>query len=336
MMGSVPQVIEIASPTQRAFRPLRCVLIALGLAAPVLLIIMLVAIIAQAVRATTGLSPTVMGIGGGVLGGLLLLLFTKVWKGTGKGKVAQLIAGSQDLPAEERAQLILSDGHVRRLHPVDVLSSLISAGMTNTVLLQGKARELNRTPLEAPFEPVPVNESAPAFADLRSLADDRDAAPASGRAALLPPRWRRRLALGAGWFGLFFLVFNFVPSVVVAWRSWRLTPEVMLWSVLLILCFVGIGGVGAWRSTEQWLLVPGGLVRRLARGRSSTWMLQLFTPSSSILLLKDTEANNRVVAVADAHQSASVEVTVAEAELLLRVWLSPMPPPSIERLSDLR
>jgi hypothetical protein len=107
------------------------------------------------------------------------------------------------------------------------------------------------------------------------------------------------------------------------------------WAVLL-----GIGLYSFTRRTE-WLAVPGGLVvRRGARFRSQ-WDLHLFDRRKAVLLLIAPPAagayqRSWLLIVADEHTCKSRFGAQAEVEGAARAWLSPLPPPSVAQLSDLR
>jgi hypothetical protein len=143
------------------------------------------------------------------------------------------------------------------------------------------------------------------------------------------------VTLGAGWLAIGAFSLSLVIASIKAWEVGKPTMEQMWWLVFLLLMLWGVGGTGAWRFNNQWLLVPGGIVRRSAKSRSSQWKVHLFTRRNAVLLITESRRSNRQICVADATESATTNVTVAEAQLLLRAWLSPLPPPTADQLSDL-
>jgi len=108
-----------------------------------------------------------------------------------------------------------------------------------------------------------------------------------------------------------------------------------MWTFYLILGVVGWGGRGAWRSRQQWLLVPGGLASHRARFRRRDWELHLFQRESSVLIVRNQWRHFWWVYVADRQTVQMAGMTPREAVMLLRAWLSPLPTPPLERLSDL-
>lgn len=90
----------------------------------------------------------------------------------------------------------------------------------------------------------------------------------------------------------------------------------------------------AWlRAGEEWLAVPGGLLVRKSARRE--WKLHLYTPGESLLCLMREETGAWNAIIADTVQCNDARMTGAEAHFLLRAWTSPIPPPPLERLSDL-
>jgi hypothetical protein len=241
------------------------------------------------------------------------------------------------IPDRFRALLLSQQDYSDR--EMQVTSALGRDGVGNVVALLGKSRDIGKSPIEVPFEPLPLDESSPAFQSLASMqasgARSQNAHERSPGPLGLPLAWRRRLRLGAGWVVIACFAFNLVIASIKAWQIGKPTMEQMWWLGFFILMLWGVGGFGAWRSTDQWLLVPGGVVRRSAKSRSSEWKLHLFTRAQAFLLITEGRRRNCQVCVADMQESATATLTIAEAELLLRTWLSPLPPPSAEQLTDL-
>ena len=127
-------------------------------------------------------------------------------------------------------------------------------------------------------------------------------------------------------------------AAVGGWESYRaghITFNAVMWTVYLIVALVGLGGRGAWKSRQQWLLVPGGLASRRARFRRRDWELHLFQRESSVLIVSNPWRHLWWAYVAD-HQTVQMAgMTPRETVMLLRAWLSPLPSPPLEQLSDL-
>ena len=63
--------------------------------------------------------------------------------------------------------------------------------------------------------------------------------------------------------------------------------------------------------------------------------VHLFKRRSAILCAYQYQKHQWVVSAADAEAADTTLATDKEVDLLLRAWLSPVPPPAAEQLSDL-
>lgn len=209
------------------------------------------------------------------------------------------------------------------------------------VFHESKSAEL--FPLVVTFEPIPLDESAPAFCALEaaesfelSQAHSSDIVGESmPRARNAPSRLRRAVALGGGWFSVLSCGPLLLMGAVDSYRSGTLDWKLVLFGWVFVAGISGIGGAGAWRSRQQWLLVPGGIVVR-SPGRSGPgWRLHLFERRTGVLMVHQARGPLWMADVADGETHRRVGITEREANLLLRAWLSPLAPPPVERLSDL-
>jgi hypothetical protein len=117
--------------------------------------------------------------------------------------------------------------------------------------------------------------------------------------------------------------------------AWKLSFHFFFWTVLLLLSLLGVGGRGAWRMSQQWLLVPGGLVVRTSSFRRRGWKVHLFVRSRSALVAYRQMKLRWTICVADPEANQMTMITPTECHALLRAWLSPLEPPDPDRLSDL-
>ena len=83
-------------------------------------------------------------------------------------------------------------------------------------------------------------------------------------------------------------------------------------------------------------MVPAGIVLRKGKWLKRRWALHLFDRRESILLMYKLYRRQWVLVVADREACESVMGTKQELEAVLRAWLSPLAPPTLEQLSDLR
>jgi hypothetical protein len=131
-----------------------------------------------------------------------------------------------------------------------------------------------------------------------------------------------------------FFVIASILSVYWAIRDMLVgkVPELffMLWPTLAFL--IGLWLWRLWRP-EEWYIVPGAVVVRSSAWNSSKWQLHLLARADSVLVYwRDL----RLVAIADTRgRSFTRHATPVEAETAIRAWLSPLPPPKLEQLSDL-
>ncbi len=220
---------------------------------------------------------------------------------------------------------------------ISALRTLLSVGHQGLTLRIGKSEEARPIePLIWPIEPRPLDEA------YTSLLDDAtgaaDATRVHGKMTSLAHSdlarvIRRNVRRKGGWW----LILIFVPlwafNVLDALARWRITLPAVLWTAALVAAlFVGpIRG----RAAEQWFIVPGGMVRRKASPFQKRWSLHLFERSKSVLCAVRWFGQSWLILVQDGHETARRNATRDEVTLLLRAWLSPLPPPPVERLSDL-
>jgi len=211
-----------------------------------------------------------------------------------------------------------------------------------TVRSCDKSKRIDIAPIDHPIEPIPLDESAPAFVALRETSpgdgqeDGASPVEAPSAATDVERSLKRNWRFGGGWLSLVLLLAlsaMIVYDVLLFKRtSWYLVA-IVLWNACAMF---GLGGRGAWTSFNQWVLVPGGLVVRQPKRRShQQWNVRLFGRSTSVLLVRQNSRDVWQVWVADGEKEHTAYTTGAEAEMLLRFWLSPLTPPSAEQLSDL-
>jgi hypothetical protein len=187
-------------------------------------------------------------------------------------------------------------------------------------------------PLSVPIEPQPLNEATSAMIIDRS--QGTDAMPANPADAGLKRHIHPNVILRGGYAIMILFLIYWAMAALESWQQGRLKPALFAWTAgLLILLFLPInarliGGV-------QWLVVPGGVLVRRAGWREGGWKLRLFRPDRSVLCAARHRKRRWGVDISDAERCESTVATQAEVEFLLSAWLSPLPPPPLERLSDL-
>ncbi len=129
------------------------------------------------------------------------------------------------------------------------------------------------------------------------------------------------------------LGFEWVLALIKATAQRTVTWPLLAFSLaLLIMAWMPPN----WGFTRQWFVVPGAIVLRKFGWLQRRWNLQLFERCQSVVCVSHWSRNIWSATVADTRASFSRYLTRDEAEFLLRAWLSPLPPPAVERLADLR
>lgn len=226
-----------------------------------------------------------------------------------------------------------------------ILSEMLRNGRRpEVVVLEGPDRKWmpHCSPLAIQFEPIPLMETDEAFKLLQTslAAEDgsgvaehtRRIAPATGLDILYSTG--RILRLVAGPTGVLWMIM----LLAFVTRSGRglFTPSnyfQLAFSVLIVAIVL------RWilrMGTQQYFLLPSGLLSRRCGVFSRRWTRHLFAAGRSVLWLNCVgEGQGIEVFVADADMCDRFRLTPAEAEMLVRGWLSPLAPPELERLSDL-
>lgn len=199
-----------------------------------------------------------------------------------------------------------------------------------TFLVAAPGGEPALEPLAMPFEPQPLNELESTLL--------REGGVQKARGEAQPSFIRRNMILKGGWAIALVFGFNWFIALVDTLREGRLDGKsgwrLLWWSVFLAALLLIPVHAGRWN--EQWLLVPGGVVLRRSGWFRGGWDLYVFDRRRSVLLAGCLNGGRWGAFLADAEQNSMIIGTKREIELLLRGWLSPLAPPPLERLADLR
>jgi len=185
-------------------------------------------------------------------------------------------------------------------------------------------------PFVHPFEPIPLDECTPLLASLEEATSISITGNSTEGTKL-----RRAVRLAGGWVALAFPAMMTGYALVKAYRLGRVELLTVIWLFYFPVMILALSYRGAWSSRRQLLLVPGGLVSRTTRSIRRDWDLHLFERCSSVLIIDDQRDLRWELCVADRESRHLAMLTEREALMLLRAWLSPLPPPPVERLSDL-
>lgn len=187
---------------------------------------------------------------------------------------------------------------------------------------RSKAQVDPPAPLTVPFEPLLLDESASPLAELCGVAaPDRDV-------PRISPRWKR----AAVRFGLpLAVVLPQVVNAIVQVAVQRSPFIVWLWGAMLV-TMIG-AGLLLWTLSDQWLLIPGGVIIRKSLFGKVGRSLTRYTPGDAVLIIRPMPPGHQ----AEVWRGQSVRgsrATQLEVIALLAAWQSPIPPPDLERCSD--
>lgn len=189
-------------------------------------------------------------------------------------------------------------------------------------------------PLAVNFEPLLLDESDSSFCTLRSsigIHTITDRKHTKEQAAWIRKAKKSIQMRGGMWIVIVF-GFNFLIAAAEAYYKRRVTWQVVMWGSYLAMMFTS--PVRGWFSTKEWHLVPGGLLLRTARMIDTKSTLHVFDRRSAALILLELRRRVWVAGVADGQRDSFMTLTESEADMLLRAWLSPLPPPDISKLVD--
>lgn len=196
-------------------------------------------------------------------------------------------------------------------------------------------------PLTVAFEPRLLDETDEAFDELAQAATSGGAtvdgpveeSPTNHRDRVTLRRLQRSFKLQGSW-AIIIVLIQLINTGMDSWERGFVTwPFLVFFSTFLLLMFWSTRA-GSF-SKEQWLIVPGSLLLRGTANRGREVSLHLFDRRRSVLSLQQQQSGRWHVAVADAETSEGKIITDRERQLLLRAWLSPVPPPPVGELVDL-
>lgn len=211
----------------------------------------------------------------------------------------------------------------------ELARGLARAGLSGLTVRIGPANPKPITPLGQPFEARLLSQRDQGFAELAAAAD---AMAASGKQLPESPsdrRAARRRQVAFVFSAMMITAFYFLALQQV----WYGRFHVIALGASVGLALGAVGYVSnAFR--VRWLIVPGGVLLRRLRLRGPA-ALHVVSRRTGVLIAVGTGSSWQV-SVADAEACAVSGMTDKELEIVLRAWVSPLPPPAVETLSDLQ
>ncbi len=208
-----------------------------------------------------------------------------------------------------------------------VIPVMCDLGMTGHALrLCPEENQHHVVPMTVPFEAQPLNEADPNFSDIAGL--DHDADEDAGW-----KRIKRNVRIKGGWWVVAMFGFNVVIYSFESYRAGRITNNLILWSVLLLITLFGAGK--GFATLTSWFAVPGGVFISKGSWRGRPRRLLRFTRADSVLVVYKF---NRLQWVANVGRDANVlrvTLTAQEVQFLLQAWFSPLVPPDVEDVESL-
>jgi len=190
-------------------------------------------------------------------------------------------------------------------------------------------------PLTVPFEPVELDETHPALSGMVETLVSKDG-DAEG-AEIKKARWLGRafIRIGAPAIILLNVTIQAVVQSIVqigkqGFQLWFVAMWMAILGVTAAACFYGV-----WRTSAQWILIPGGVVVRRTFWKNVGTRLECYIPADSMLMLTPDNMGWNATFFRGVRAVQHRRLTRLEATALLAAWQSPIPPRPIENMSDL-
>lgn len=202
----------------------------------------------------------------------------------------------------------------------------------------GDKRKLNfevPPPLTVPFEPIELNETEPALSGMVEsfVSNDEDSEVAEVKKA----RWLGRMFVRVGAPAVMLLPVTINGAVQVitqtatqGFKLWFVAMWLGIFGVTLAACYYAV-----WRTSAQWLLIPGGVVIRRTFWKNVGTHIERFIPADTVLMLTPYNIGWMATLYRGTKAVHSRLFTRMEGTALLAAWQSPIPPKRINEMSDL-
>ncbi|HKQ46522.1 MAG TPA: hypothetical protein VJZ71_00455 [Phycisphaerae bacterium] len=283
-----------------------------------------------------------------IAGGVLFVVFLRVWGSLLQRRIANAIRQSTDESAETIVQGFLKREFASSTsYPtacLEFVKALASRGrIDETFLLLSKTPCPEIDPINESFEAKLLDESDGAFEELdaalsgneKRIEETAERMRQSQGDTLSLRRIKRNMKMNGGRWLVGVYLFTIFVQMIESWQQKRVTGLFLLQTTYLLLFLLVPHGMTWWKP-QQWWAVPGGLVHRWSGLFDRKSKVHLFNRRNSVLCVYEGWRHTWLLAVADQTQSAMRSATVSEVNFLLHAWLSPLHPPPVEKLVDLQ
>lgn len=258
-------------------------------------------------------------------------------------RIANIVSQGKDKPLGAVAEQALASPSEIGAPGAQLVRALVSTGRVG-VTIRNCPPKLAKPirPISVRFEARPLDQGDPSFASLEGalnlgINDERTdgwrkATGTSQESYALRVK-RNIIALG----GKSATIAVLVLMAGLALSQWLTSGTILLPILIAVVAIVLVSNRKApGTGSAQWLVVPGGIIVRTAPWRTRRWNVHVFDRHTSVLVVQAVRGDQWTLSVGDPECQYRASATTQECNLLLRAWLSPLNPPPIERLSDLR
>ncbi|MEK6642584.1 MAG: hypothetical protein AABZ08_01645 [Planctomycetota bacterium] len=192
-------------------------------------------------------------------------------------------------------------------------------------------------PLVTPFEPCPLGVNSAVTAELEHTGTESalfNGNHYTSPAATLATRHSIPMQLFAITVKFAPLLFLFVIQPVNRVISTGIVSRGDLFTIVIVPLLVGVFVFRPSRKQIQYFAVPGGVLVRTAGWWDEKAKLRVLTRSSCVLGIVVEQDSLTYVIIADTVSEEQLLLNSSEVTVLLRAWLSPIPPPDVKKLVD--
>lgn len=282
-----------------------------------------------------------------VIGGPLLIGYDWIVKTSEKRIIARAQSYLAQADSEDRSSnLTTVVGSAKRSWRgpesslVQCAWGIVDAGLTGiTVRACPASNAFEVETFPAPIEPIRLDRATIELGDF-TYSDSSGEFAEQEEQEKMPPR--RLFLRGIGGFaavmrylGMVVPILFLAGSIVRSVQDQRVTWGLVFWGSVIIFYFSFSNRFISAMREPNLLVVCGGLVWRPSHWLGLRRDLHLFGRQRSVLFVHQNLNGSWFFAIADDERKASGKMDQKGIDLLLRAWLSPVPPPELEKIGQL-